>query len=89
MDELLIAERIRTARKTAGLSQEALAESLGVTKFTVCRWEKGSVTGVSLRKLHDIARAVGVSGQFLLYGTTDPDERVVMQVLDTIRKGAA
>lgn len=35
---------VRTVRKTLGLSQEKLAEKLGVTRNTVSRWELGEVS---------------------------------------------
>jgi transcriptional regulator with XRE-family HTH domain len=32
---------IKTAREALGLSQEALAERMGLVQSTVCLWEKG------------------------------------------------
>lgn len=32
---------LRTLRRSAGLSQEAVAEALGVTRTSVCRYELG------------------------------------------------
>lgn len=40
-----LAKRIAACRKQAGLSQEKLAERMGVSRQTISRWE----TGVSLR----------------------------------------
>lgn len=37
----MIAENIITLRKAASLSQEALAEKLGVSRQTVAKWETG------------------------------------------------
>lgn len=39
--EIRLGEKIRTLRKQAGLTQEALAEALGVTPGAVYKWESG------------------------------------------------
>ena len=46
--------RLRTARRSAGLTQKQLAEALGVESITVSRWERG-VTTPSLPRLRRIA----------------------------------
>ena len=37
-----LAENIRSCRKSLGLTQEQLAERLGVTLGAVSKWERGS-----------------------------------------------
>ena len=37
----MIGENITSLRRTAGLSQEALAEKLGVSRQTLAKWESG------------------------------------------------
>ena len=49
-----VGERLRTARRSAGLTQKQLAEALGVESITVSRWERG-VTTPSLSRLRRIA----------------------------------
>jgi transcriptional regulator with XRE-family HTH domain len=46
--------RLRTARRSAGLTQKQLAEKLEVESITVSRWERG-VTSPSLPRLRRIA----------------------------------
>ena len=46
--------RLRTARRSAGLTQKQLGEQLGVESITVSRWERG-VTTPSLPRLRRIA----------------------------------
>ena len=43
--KILLAENIRFFRKASGLTQEQLAEAMGVTVGAVSKWE----SGVSLR----------------------------------------
>ena len=46
--------RLRTARRSVGLTQKQLAAALGVESITVSRWERG-VTTPSLPRLRRIA----------------------------------
>jgi len=46
--------RLRTARRSVGLTQKQLAEQLGVESITVSRWERG-VTTPSLPRLRRVA----------------------------------
>ena len=52
-----MAFRIRWARKSAGLSQEKLAEVVGTSRRHVIRWEQGTRPGAYYRKR--LARATG------------------------------
>ncbi|MBQ1122666.1 helix-turn-helix domain-containing protein [Streptomyces sp. B15] len=63
-----VGRRIRDARRWANLSQEALAERIGVERRTVVRTELG-ITSPPLDRILWIAHALGVSPSSLL-----PDE---------------
>jgi transcriptional regulator with XRE-family HTH domain len=52
--------RLRTARRSAGLTQKQLAEALGVESITVSRWERG-VTSPTLPRLRRIAELTETS----------------------------
>lgn len=54
----LLGEKIKQARVQAGESQEALARTLGVSVFTISRYERGAVP-VSDERLTQIAYALG------------------------------
>ena len=49
-----VGARLRTARRSAGMTQRQLADELGVEAITVSRWERG-VTSPSLPRLRTIA----------------------------------
>lgn len=73
-DAPTIGERIRLARKRAGLNQAALAERLGVTQPAVANWESGvhDPRRVVLAKLAD---ALGASLDWLADGARSAEER--------------
>ena len=56
----MLAERIYNLRKRRGLSQEQLAEALGVSRQTVSKWERGAASP-ELGKLRAMAELFGVS----------------------------
>jgi transcriptional regulator with XRE-family HTH domain len=49
-----VGDRLRTARRSVGLTQKQLAAELGVEAITVSRWERG-VTTPSLPRLRRVA----------------------------------
>lgn len=59
------AERIASARKAAGLSQEALASSCGISRAAVAQWENGE-TKPKHTNLAPVAAKLGVSVAWLL-----------------------
>jgi transcriptional regulator with XRE-family HTH domain len=69
-----IGERIRTARKTAGLNQALLAARIGVTQPAVASWESGQHDPRRLM-LARIADALGVSVGWLASGARSETER--------------
>ena len=74
-DSHAIGERIKLARQARGLTQEGLAEAVGVTRSAVAQWETGragQVTG----NLSRIAAVLDVSVEHLMAGNaTSPRSR--------------
>lgn len=66
-DRSKLGERLRKFRKKAGLTQEELAERVGVHFISVSRWENGVDVPKTL-KLKKLASALGVSEVELLNG---------------------
>ncbi|MBR2079748.1 MAG: helix-turn-helix domain-containing protein [Clostridia bacterium] len=58
-------EKIYELRKKNGLSQEALAESLGVSRQSVSKWETGEATP-EVSKLLSLSKLFGVTTDYLL-----------------------
>jgi len=62
-------QRIRNARRSAGLSQASLAKRSAVTASAVAQWEHPFGTHPALNRLPLIANATGVSVEWLVSGT--------------------
>lgn len=70
--DLAIAQRLVDRRKAAGLSQEALAAQLGVSRQAVSKWER-SESSPDTDNLIALAALYGVSLDELLYGEAVDD----------------
>ena len=55
-----IGELVRHARSSAGLSQQQLADRVGVTQSEVARWESGG-RAIALRMAIPLAEALGLT----------------------------
>ncbi len=66
-----LSEKIYSCRKKAGLSQEALAERLGVSRQAVSKWETGE-TEPEIGKLRTLAAVFSVSTDWLLSEEEEP-----------------
>jgi len=69
--DLHVGMRIRLRRRALNISQERLAEALGLTFQQVQKYERGS-NRVSASKLYDIARALRSSITYFFDGLADP-----------------
>lgn len=78
-------EKIITCRHRAGLSQEALAELVGVSRQAVSKWECGDAVPEPAKILL-LARTFGVTTDWLLddaLGDPEPDPEPRAQALDS------
>lgn len=66
-----MSEKIQYSRRRAGLSQEQLADRLGISRQAVSKWETGEAMP-DATKLAPLAKALGVSVDWLL---TEDDEQ--------------
>lgn len=66
-----LSEKIYACRKRCGLSQEALAEQVGVSRQAVSKWETGEAEP-EISKLKALAAAFGVTTDYLLSEEGEP-----------------
>ena len=69
--DLHVGARVRMRRRLAGVSQEKLAEALGLTFQQVQKYERGA-NRVSASKLYEIAAALQTPVGFFFEGLADP-----------------
>ena len=65
MQVMSFADKLIQLRKAKGLSQEDLADSLGVSRQAISRWEQGN-TFPDLLNLQKIMKVFGVSADYLI-----------------------
>lgn len=70
--DLHVGARIRLRRKMLGVSQERLAEQLGLTFQQVQKYERGA-NRVSASKLHAIGAALGAHVSWFFEGLAGPE----------------
>ena len=70
--DMHVGMRIRLRRRTIGLSQERLAEALGLTFQQVQKYERG-VNRVSASKLYEIARILRAPITSFFEGLAEPE----------------
>ena len=83
MDYKLLGQRIRTARLAAGLSQEQLAEMVGLTSQHISHTEVAS-TKISLPSLVKIANALHTSVDKLLSDSVQDSKSYLMADVQTV-----
>ena len=68
-----LSDKIWVLRKKAGMSQEALAEKIGVSRQAISKWETGEAAP-EITKLPLLARTFSVTADWLLDDEADFDE---------------
>ena len=67
----MFAERLRQLRHKQNLSQEELADRVGVHANTVSSWENGVIP--KTKRLQALAKILGTTATYLLGETDDPN----------------
>ena len=83
-----LSEKIVRLRKARGMSQEALAEQLGVSRQAVSRWELGSALP-DASNLLQLSRLFGVSADYLLNDAYEDAQNAVLEKKPGKQRSAA
>lgn len=84
MNYYMIGQRIRKFRKINALSQEALAEKVGISTTHMSHIETGN-TKLSLSVLVNLSHALGVSTDDLLFGQSSVNKNTLMiNIVETL-----
>lgn len=86
--DIHVGNRIRARRKLLGVSQEALADSLGLTFQQIQKYERAA-NRVSASKLYDIARTLKCGIGYFFEGLPDPVDGSASDDLDASIVGFA
>lgn len=71
-----LSDKIYHCRKKAGLSQEALAERIGVSRQAISKWETGEAAP-EIAKIPLLAREFSVTADWLLDDSAEPEEEPI------------
>ncbi|MCD7751588.1 MAG: helix-turn-helix transcriptional regulator [Lachnospiraceae bacterium] len=83
MDKMIVARRIKHYRRTANMSQETLAEAVGVSDTYIRKLENGE-RFPSLEKLVALADALDTTPNHLLLSSTHLSKREGSSILDLL-----
>jgi transcriptional regulator with XRE-family HTH domain len=75
-----IGKIIKKARLDMGLTQEELANKVGVQKSAIAKWENGRVSEIKRSNLKALADALGLNPNVLL-GESEPHVTVLPKIL--------
>jgi transcriptional regulator with XRE-family HTH domain len=76
MKRMSFAKRLKESRLKAGLTQEELAQAIGVTNRTVSAWETGRAADVLAENLFAAADKMKVDPRWLATGVNDTSKKV-------------
>ena len=84
VEQMTIADRIQSLRKAKGMSQEALADAVGVSRQAVSKWESEQ-TAPDLDKVIIMSEVFDVTTDYLLKGIEpagNEDHKTMADVVD-------
>ena len=79
-----ISDRIRRLRTQAGISQQQVADAVGVSRVAVTKWESGQTKDMRIDSLKGIAKLFGISLEDLLNDVETPAPRLGLADVEKI-----
>lgn len=79
----MVSKRLAAYRKEEGMSQQQLADKLGVARATILRWENG-VNVPSSHELKKISNLLGISEQALLSEEDETVDEIASNLEETV-----
>ena len=73
-DSEIFRKRMKQCRLLADMTLEELAQKVGVSRPTLSKYEKGTIGSVEYSRVEQIAFAIGVSPDYLLGLTDNPQQ---------------
>jgi len=74
---MYLGDKIKSRREQLGLTQRELAKQVGMNQSRISEVESGERKQMSLKNLRAMARALGVSADYLIGTWEDLEEEVV------------
>ena len=71
-----VSEIIRNRRIELGMTQQDVADAIGVTKATVSRWETGNIKNMNRENIEKLSRLLDIPPSVLLDWDTFDEERL-------------
>ncbi len=76
-----IGQRIKRIRESANVSQQYIADKVGVSRVAVTKWENGHTSNLKLDNLMKLCKLLDISVEYLIYGEAKKDSSKELKFL--------
>jgi len=76
-----IGQRIKKRREEAKVSQQYVADKVGVSRVAVTKWESGQTSNLKLGNLMRLCKLLDISVEYLIYGEIKNDVKKPLKFL--------
>lgn len=82
-------DRIKHHREMLGLAQTEVANSIGVSKQTLYKYENNIVTNIPSDKIEALARVLGTTPEYLMGWEDEPSQKSPEELEEELKEGLA